>query len=409
MERFPLLSRMDLKLTTLIVFFNWWLRQVTELLPAGLIRAVRRHHDAAIVDVGDEGVSLLMRRDGVVSCLSRSHEGNESGYRQIAELIARMEAPPRQLLLRLPSAMILKKLVSFPLAARRDLESLIGFEMDRETPFGRNEVYWNYVTRKQDPASGRLDVELFIVPRPFVEPILAGAKAGGLEPTGIELDTDSDRTQVIRLGAVKRWEWLLTDRKLVNKLGIAAGVLFLAIVIPLIYQEIMISIDDSRISGLKDQAREASALRQTVDQANGVLALVAKERARCGGTLDVLAATTRLVPDDSHLTALSLRSGRLTITGLSPAAARLVDLLAQSAAFREPSFDSPVVQNDESGLETFTISASLSPDGLKEEARKIGQEQKSDGQTEAVPKAGTPKNAAPKSAPPSEGDEGGGL
>jgi len=400
---------MDLKLTTLILLFNWWLRQVTELLPSGLVRAARRLHDAAIIAVEDDGVSLLMRRDGAISRLFRLPAANEDGYRRIAETIARMEEPPRQLLLRLPSSMILRKLVSFPLAARRDLESLIGFEMDRETPFGRNEVYWDYVTRRQDPGGGRLDVELFIVPRPFVEPILASARAVGLEPTGLELDTESDRSQVIRFGAAKRWDWLLTDRKLVNKLAIAAGALLLVIVAPLLYQEIMISIDDARISGLTEHAREASSLRQTVDQANGVLDLVSRERARCGGTLDVLAATTRLVPDDSHLTALSLRSGRLTISGLSPAAARLVDLLAQSPAFREPSFDSPVVQNDESGLETFTISASLSPDGLKDEARKISQEQKSGGEAEAAPKPEAPKNAGRKTAPHKDDDQEGGL
>ena len=45
------------------------------------------------------------------------------------------------------------------------------------------------------------------------------------------------------------------------------------------------------------------------------------------------------------------------------AAAQLVGALAQSKDFREPDFDSPVLQNDNDGLETFTISITLKPAG----------------------------------------------
>jgi len=385
-----------MKPSALLTFFDWWLRQLTEMLPSGLARLGHRYADAAIISVESDGVALLSRREGSVSFVTRGRAQSEAGYRQIAEAIAGMDPPPQQLLLRVPPSMVLRKPVSFPVAARGDLESLIGFEMDRETPFARNEVFWTYVLRRQDSATGRLDVELFIVPRPFVDPIIEAVRRAGLEPSGIELGADTEQPTLIRLGAPDRWEWLRKDPRKLRMAAAAAGAVLLVVLFPLINQQVLIAIDDSRIRGLKEQAVEAADLRQTVDQANGVLELVNTERTRCGGTLDVLAAATKLLPDDSHLTAFSLRSGRLTISGLSPAAAHLVDLLAQSTAFREPAFDSPVVQNDDSGLELFTISVSLSPDGLKNEARKIALEQKGGAANEPTPQEQPPAINPPK-------------
>lgn len=406
---------MDLKPATLMAFLHWWLRQLSELLPAGLIRASKQRPDALIIELDDDEVVLWHRRAGATAKVALA-TADGAGMQALAQAIAGIAEAPHLLLVRVPQSMQLRKLSSFPLAARRDLVNVLGFEMDRETPFGRAEVYWDYVIRRQDAAAGRLDVELFIVPRPFVDPVIDSSRRAGLLPTAIEIETGDEEYRLIRVGASQRWRWLQSQRPLIGLATAAAGLFVLAIVTPFIRQQIDLARADSTIEALTEQAREAAQLRQSVDQAAQAMQLIKKERDRNGTIIEVLAATTRLLPDDSHLTALSLRSGRLTITGLSPASAHIVDLLAASPAFKEPAFDSPVVQDDASGLETFTISASLSANGL---ARQIAAPAP-EGAAETAPKppvavrpgvsrqAPAADKAGPDAAAPAAGPSSGG-
>jgi general secretion pathway protein L len=240
---------------------------------------------------------------------------------------------------------------------------VLGFELDRETPFTRDEVHWDYAVRRTDPAHGKIDVDLFIVPRPFIDPVIEAARHAGLEPIGVEIETGADEPGLIRLGTQKRWQWLRSQRSLVALAGAAGILAVVAIAIPFIRQQWSLASANAAVNSLTAQAQEAASLRQSVDQLMTTQDFLNKERSRNGSALNALAATTRLVPDDSHLTALSLRASRLTVTGVSPSAAKLVDLLAQSKEFREPAFDSPVVQDDTGSLEAFTISATLAPAG----------------------------------------------
>ena len=110
---------------------------------------------------------------------------------------------------------------------------------------------------------------------------------------------------------------------------------------------------------LSAPAQEAAALRQAADQRAKTIAFLNEQRNQNGSAVALLAAATRALPDDTFLRALSLRGGKLTITGSSPSAAQLIAVLGETPEFRDPAFEAPVVQNPDSGLETFTISVAL--------------------------------------------------
>jgi general secretion pathway protein L len=340
------------------MFFQWWLQQLSELLPSGLLQRASGHGDAAILEIDRDAIALLIRRAGRTAKAAQS-TADDDGFRELAAIMAAMEDLPRFLVLRFPPAMLLRKSVTFPSAARRNIESLIGFEMDRETPFARDEVYWTYRLGRQDATGSRLDVDLLVVPRPYVDPTIEKAENAGLRPDAIEIDAEPHGAVLIRIAPVNRWEWLRSDRRAMALSATAGALLLLSLVTPFLHQQLALASADRTIKLLSQEAHEAAVLRQSADQTSGAIEFINKERDRDGSVLNALAVTTRLIPDDSHLTALSLRSGRLTITGLSPSAAHLIDLLSKSPAFRELSFDSPVVQDSANGMEEFTISATL--------------------------------------------------
>ena len=47
---------------------------------------------------------------------------------------------------------MLAKTVTLPLAAERELEQVLAFEMDRETPFKAEELYWIHRSHSGRPA-----------------------------------------------------------------------------------------------------------------------------------------------------------------------------------------------------------------------------------------------------------------
>jgi general secretion pathway protein L len=324
--------------------------------------SAREHSDAVILEIGRDTVSLLFRSGGTVT---REAQGStdDAGIRQLARILTARGGLPRALLFRLPPERVLHKELSLPLAAQYDLKEVLGFEIDRETPFARDEVYWSYAVREADGPRKRIGIELAVVPRCFIDPVDAAARRAGLDPAGIEVDMGEGATALIPLGAQRRANWALARGPLTPLAAAACILIVIAAAIPFIRQQSALVTADAMIASLTEPAREASALRQPADRLTRIIASLKEERDRNGSALAALAAATIALPDETYLTTLNLRAGRLTMNGLSPSAARLVGLLARRAEFREPVFDSPVVESGTNGLEEFGISVNVAAEG----------------------------------------------
>ena len=339
-----------------------WPQQLAAMLHFGAIAASHGEADAAIFEIEDDRAALLLRKRGEITRVGTA-KADEKGFQKLGRALADNGGSPGFLILRVASGAALQKRMSVPISARQHLEGLLGFEMDRETPYARDEVYWDYAIRRQDRVNNRLDVDLVVVPRSVVDPLMGAARSAGLDFNGIEIAGGANKAPLIRLGERGRWQWLRSQRPLAAMAGVAGILAIGAIATPFIRQQQAIAEAVAAVAALTSDAQEAAKLRQTVDQFANTSAYLRQERERTGSALEALAATTRALPDDTYLTSFNLRENRLTITGLSPSAAQLVGALAQSKDFREPDFDSPVLQNDNDGLETFTISITLKPAG----------------------------------------------
>jgi len=335
-----------------------WLQQLAAVLRFDISRAAGEQIDAAVLQIEGETAALLARRRGTTLSVARLPI-DDDGFRRLAAIMAERGRVPDSLVLRFPSRVVLQKRMTAPIAAKRHLEGLLGYEMDRETPFGRDEVHWSYKIRGRDSAHGRVEVDLFVVARSAVDPIIELARRAGLDPVGLEFETGPGETMLIRLGVQDRWQWLRDQRPLVAMAALAGVLAIVAVAAPFLRLQRASAAVEAEIAALTPQATEAAKLRQSVDQLASAFAYLKRERERTGSPLSTLAAATRALPDDSYLTDLDVRAGRVTMTGQSPSAAQLVGSLAQSQDFREPAFESPVVQKADDDMETFTISVSL--------------------------------------------------
>jgi general secretion pathway protein L len=341
-------------------FFVWWFEQLADLLPQGLRRSALTASDAVVISpIGILGrsidaVAISLRRHGRETPLGRFGLG-------AADLAELPRVAGRTTVLRLDEQDVLGKSVSLPLAAERDLGQVLAFEMDRETPFSAEDLYWNHRIETVDRQGGRISVRLVLTPKAGLSGLLAALGQAGFHPTRAEIADGPDAGSFLPLdgdgGRADR-----PSSRLLWPLAACCAVLGLATAsIPFVRQEIALASLDREIALARAGATEADGLRQEIERLSGSADFIESEREKAGRPLVVLAAATRVLPDDTYLTEMELRQRKVTLTGRSAAAARLIGPLAADGTFRNPGFAAPVTRLEALHSELFTINAEVGP------------------------------------------------
>ena len=342
-------------------FFLWWFGQLAELVPGPLRGPDAATGDALVITPAGplsrttHHVDVSLRRGGRQTSLGRFG---------ISE--SRVDRVPRAAetpaVLRLDAGEVLGKTLALPLAAERQLDQVLEFEMDRETPFNAEELFWTYRLTRRDRQTGTLLVRLLLLPRAKLESLLAGLDEIGLKPSWAEIADGPDQGALVPLsnhqtgphGFARRWSvW-------------AAGAIciFLAlasVLVPFARQSAESVDTERRIAADRQIAAEAEKLHQEIEQLSGSIGLVESERVKAGRPVAVLAALTRLLPDDTYLTEFTQQQRKVTLSGRSAAASRLIGMLAGDELLRNPAFTAPVTRIEATRSEVFSITAEVAP------------------------------------------------
>ena len=326
-----------------------------DLLPEQFGERSSGTRDALIIapDEGGETFSALGERDGGPTLMGR-FAPDRSGIAALREA-AGLGGRPMPVRLRLPAAVLLEKRLTFPLAVERELRSALTYEMDRETPFTADEVWWNWRVDSRDRQRGQLGLTLFLVPKSVAQDCIAILRQGGLNPTAIDVGD-----QAHRIALTDAEDAQPNTSRWVRPLAIACAVLALAaLILPFALQSLALSRADARIAELKGEVNTVQQLRRRLDNVAGAGASAAMEQAGSADVLKALAETTRILPDDTHLTDFSLHRRKLVMGGQSGDAARLIGLLAGDSFFKDPAFAAAVTRAPGSKLDSFAINAEV--------------------------------------------------
>src|SRR5215472_3615508 len=245
-------------------FFAWWFGQLAELLPQGVRRTALTAVDALVVKPigplgrGIEAVAIGLRRNGRETPLGRFG----LGAKDLAEL---PRATSRTTVLRLGEQDVLGKTLTLPLAAERELDQVLGFEMDRETPFKAEKIYWNHRIEGVDRQNGRLSVRLVLLPKASLTPLLTALGQLGIRPRRAEIADGPDVGAYLPLeGDGGRTHH--TSNRLMWSAAVCCALLGLAaIVTPFIRQELALGSLERQIAAGRTAAAEADSLRQEAE------------------------------------------------------------------------------------------------------------------------------------------------
>ncbi len=349
---------------------RWWLGELAAIIPERLRRALRRPERWIVLDLR-EGELVAGRIDGGGNGARRNYReigrfalGDGDSSASTANRPAVPAAPRTAVAVRLPPEEVLRRSLDLPLAAERTLRAVLSHELERQTPFLADQVYFDCRVLELRASLGRIRVELAVVPRPVVGAALAAARRCGFEPARVGLLDDPDgpprfdfmpaRTEgeeqarphrttlllavlAVTLGGAAAYLW--TDRAAEGRATFAGA----------IAQE-------------KRAADAADALRKEIDRLGGHARFLASRQQAAPRLIDVLDALTHLLPDDTWIFEFQLNGREGHIVGYSPAASRLIGLFEASPLFKTPRFRSPLTQGPRSGVERFDLSFELRDD-----------------------------------------------
>jgi len=314
---------------------------------------------------------LLLQRDGEVLRLQRQTGEQIEAIAELpwpvspatldTVLDARLRSLPRHWLL--PAGSVLRRPLRLPAAAAERLRDVVGFEIDRQTPFDASQVSYDVRELGALP-DGQLQVELVVIPRVQLEQWAqqagpwAQAVAGvdAVDATGQPLDVNLlpvAQRQPYR-DPMARWNWLLA----------VGAVVLLALAGHQLIDNRQAAADQLReqVDAAARDARRVAAERQQLQSLVKGAAFLEGKRAEHASTVEIWNELTRLLPDGTYLEKMSIEGTTLQLIGLSREASQLVPLLQDSPLWRKVNLTG-VLQADgaTSGRDRFTLTAELQP------------------------------------------------
>ena len=342
-------------------FLTWWGGQLADCVPEKWRRFGPSGDDALVIaPIGPigavpEAISVRLRSNGREHPLGR--------YDLTTADLLRMPRPAGKTVLRLTEADVLSKTVTLPLAAERDLGQVLAFEMDRETPFGAEEIFWTHRVIRRDRQRGQLSARLLLVLREPLSGLLDALGEAGLVPKRAEIADGPDRGTFLPLDSADGHPGAAVGRHLwrAPAAALCAGLLIAVMVAPFARGAWTAATLDEEIASGRTAATEAENLRREIERLQGSAELIDSERDKAGRPLVILAALTRMLPADTYLTEFRQQQHKVMVSGRSASASRLIGALSAGDQLRNPSFAAPVTRIEALRAEVFTIAMEVAP------------------------------------------------
>lgn len=342
-------------------FFAWWGAELTALLPPrwrALLGSKARWH---LLERASGGWRL--RRDGQAEPLAHWNDRLAAADLQ-AELAASwqgVDAEDRRLVLLLPASAVLRRTLQLPQAARGKLRQVAGYELDRQTPFSAAQVHYAVRELAQGAAPGRLAVELVVVRRDTLAPLLTRLAALGIVVDAVDLPAGAGRLGINLLPAEQRPARRHPRRRL--NLALAAACVVLGGLVMggwLHNRRAALEQMQAQVEAMHGQAQQVAGLRQQIMNDAEAANFLAKRKAERGSVLAVLLDLTQRLPSSAWLERFTLDdSGQVGFQGQSPQAARLLDQLKGSSLLDNANFQGSIQADPSSGKERFYMVAQL--------------------------------------------------
>lgn len=346
-------------------FWQWWSEELLGLIPEHWRERLRRRGNLLFVVLHEGRCSLAFGSFSEHETLASAALGAEGEWPpELLEVLLERAAKAAQVIVLLPEQRVLRKVLSLPAATEAGLGNVLRFEMDRHTPFTGEQVYFGFRILERDRRHQRLQVELLVVLREYLDDLLRRLDGLGVQPSVVTLGEGGARWSGKSINLLpgdrlrSRGSGWRGNRRL--QVAVVVGLVVLAL-LPLWQQQQRAERLAAELQAPKAAAERAAAVRAELQGLEAGRDYLREQQALAGEALGMLDELTRLLPDGTWLSRFELTGERVRLEGESAEASALIGLLEQSKTLQNVSYASPITSNPRTQKDRFSLIAERRP------------------------------------------------
>jgi general secretion pathway protein L len=385
--------------TPLPRFFTWWGRELVALLPARWRALLSERSDALLLEAQDAELTIWRqsgertRELGTIS-LAEPIDVQKTAF---LRLRSQLDDPDLRRIYCIPSERTLRRMITLPAAAENNLRQVLAFEMDRQTPFKADQVYFDYriLSRSGDR---NLSIELTVVPRAALDNELN--KVAGVEAALDGVDCwqqgpGSQRSGLNLLPADRRMKRKNLRLRMNLALAGAAVVLLITVMLQsLANRQSALDAMTAEVDKAQGEAKQVSSARKTLQDTIDAANFLSRKKHETPLMVDVLNDLTARLPDDTYLERMNVdEKYKVELQGLSDDASKLIGLLNKSQLLTNPSPQGSIQPDPRTKKDRFNITVEFKSIAAANEAKAAEQkrkQQQQQGGGRNAPDAGNP-------------------
>jgi len=319
-------------------FFQWWGRELSYCLPDTLRQKLSKKSGYVLLSIADDTVKIEQVIDGLkhdITTLSLS-ETNSNDYLQLIN--DKTELENADFVLRLTAEQAIHKILYLPAAAKENLQQVVGFEMDRVTPFSVEQVYYAVKIRAKEQ-QGKIKVQLVLTPKDILDGILHQLKSANIAPSIVDY---SEAANDFEQGLAPYNLLPEKDRPVKNKITQIAtwSLSFLAIILlagvlvfPLWLQSQELDSLRVQLQSLQKDTQLVQAHQLEIDQIVDETEQLIRIKNKTASLLETLDLLSQLLPNETWVTHFKYNNESIQVQGQSPSASALISVVEASPLF----------------------------------------------------------------------------
>ena len=293
-----------------------------------------------------------------------STESNNDSAEQLKDLFKNESDKKGELALdiHISESEVLTKHISLPASTEENLYEVIQYEMDRYTPFNKDDVYFDYRVEDRVKDKELIKVLLIVVRKEVLLPVVHAIENSGLHLQRIDVINSKHPEQSLQNTKLLRSHNDLGNSQKSSIKWLAAatiGLLLLTAITPLIINYMHISKLTSELEGLEKTVQKVKQLQSEYTKMQDQVGYLVNIKQKNPSIIELLNLLTSSIPDHTYVQRLSLEGGLLSIQGASASASGLIPIIDKIGMFDDIRFAAPVTQSGADGLERYSITAQI--------------------------------------------------
>lgn len=332
---------------------QWWGSGLLKGLPSSLRRLVRSERPRVVLQLHHQMLEAFWKPDQKLIPL---------GSYSLRTPIDLFSKPPKtikgkkyliEVQLNPKNGLLLEQ--RFPEAIQENLRQVIGYQLDRISPFSPERAYYSAELLNHDRKAKEINVNVQVIPKQTADQVIEQLKELGVPEVHLLSVVGSPSSapigQTTTTDLSQSWSWI--------PLGFMVTALVASLAAPIAYKYRRAEQIDAALAQVRQHSAAQLQIREQLTAAEDAMHFLTERRRTSPVALDVAEHLSKILPANTWLDRLTLNGTELSIRGESSAALDLIDLLEGSPMLSEVKFKSPVTRTKDSNNDKFQIQAKV--------------------------------------------------